>query len=176
MATTTEAPKAAPTPTIEYVRDGSIVGGHLYDDQNKIIERDHYLKKDMPVAAVFESFKKAPLIHLIPFRHEHGINGETRRIDGSGLRVQFRYYGVQIWNSKILEMMLDPQRGLLNNDLGYRIDPLDPTGFWRQNGLIEIEMIPTYKAGTPITPSFEKLNLTPTIPKNLVILQPVKVG
>lgn len=127
------------------------------DDKNKKVY--DLTANDLPVAAVFTSYPLvSPVIQLIATDgRKNEQNGKWERVPGTGCRLVFRDFRKAIQNKKLLEL-------LMSNDAyanGFiRPDPEDPTGFWRQMGVIKVKVVETAHFDGGAQPEFETLKLT----------------
>lgn len=105
-----------------------------------------YSKVDLPKAATFVSHDtpelKLLLRHTQTEKITEGENTRYERVPESTLWVQFRGGRLVVDNGNVLAMLLNHKK-LGASSKGFNIDPSDPTGLWREMGLVEIKQIPT---------------------------------
>lgn len=102
-----------------------------------------YRDKNMPVAATFIG----PLGMKVNLEHAEskvGSDNTVMRDTTTGLWAEFEKGHLFVENKTVLKMLLEHD-GFNRGVHGFFIDPTDPTGFWRANGLIEEDVIYTYK-------------------------------
>ena len=103
---------------------------------------------DMPVAASFVSDKRGLFVQLIPRTTKPGPQGTEIVEDRTGCRIRFEEGEHSIKNSALFKLMVEDERfGLPTN--GWTPNPLDPTGFWRMNGLIKTRAIQVVDESQP---------------------------
>ena len=107
-----------------------------------------YKAEDLPkdsdgnvIVATFISDAKKHKFHLIEKDYTLTANGETHPKKDSGLRLEFNDYRINVSSKALLKVMLEARQ--FNQHRGFRIDPSDPSGFWRKNGTIEEKEIKT---------------------------------
>lgn len=105
-----------------------------------------YSVVDLPKAATFISNDALELKLLLRQTQtkevREGENTRIERIPESTLWVQFRGGRLVVENGNVLAMLLNHKK-LGASSKGFNIDPSDPTGLWREMGLIEIKQIAT---------------------------------
>ena len=96
-----------------------------------------YKKVDMPVAASFEaSYFGDYQLKLAPTAHKIAPNGDQEKIPGTGLTIRFEGGKRLVDNKSMLELLMGSsayENGTVH------VDPEDPTGFWRQAGVLKTE-------------------------------------
>jgi len=89
------------------------------------------------VAASFESTYLGDYqLKLIPVEHRQAPNGDVEKVPETGLTIRFEGGRRLIDNSKVLKTVMESS-AYVNGDV--RIDPEDPTGFWRKAGILKTE-------------------------------------
>lgn len=115
-----------------------------------------YQKNDLPVAATFISNYAQHEVCLVPSQGKKDENtGVYEKVEGIGLKIRFHGFRIQITNKKMMQLLMetnDYRRGII------RPDPEDPTGFWRQTGLVEIVPLPVAFEGKMGQPSFDTVD------------------
>ncbi len=104
----------------------------------------------------FESKYRGVALFLVSARQRPNSTGGYEPIPNTTLRVKFKGYKLEVNNSRILEYIL--------NYKAYKMgkiypDPEDPSGFWRQAGIIEVETVQVLKGKTVRQPTMEDIKL-----------------
>jgi hypothetical protein len=115
-------------------------------------------EKDLAVPAVFTSDPLISLrVKLIPSEgKKNEATGVWEKTEGTGCTLVFQGCKKLVYNKRLLQLLMADdvyERGMV------RPDPEDPTGFWRQQGVIEVKVIETAKFESGSHPSFDELNL-----------------
>ena len=109
-----------------------------------ILGHPKWKKADLPVAATFVSRIKEHVIHLEAAESTVNLENIVQRTPNTGLKVKFEDNRLVIRNSMVLNKLL--KHGSFNNPrFGFTIDPEDPTGFWRACGVVEEDVVHTFK-------------------------------
>jgi hypothetical protein len=113
-------------------------------------------KKDLPVAAVFTSHPSVGRVIMLIKQEERQRGDQFERVEGTGCKLIFRGYKLAVQNEKLLELVMASdyyQRGVI------RPDPEDPTGFWRQLGMVQVQTIQVAQFESGSHPKFDDLKL-----------------
>ena len=95
-----------------------------------------YQDEDMAISAIFESKQKEMRVFIIAPETEEGPEKQTRKKQGTGLRVRFRSGYLPIKNKAVLKLLLNHKQ-FNAGGIGFKIQSRDDSGFWRAMGLIE---------------------------------------
>lgn len=96
-------------------------------------------KADMDPAATFVCLKLGLKIKLISKEEEKNpVSGFSTPVPGTGLTLKFTYGQLVVDNRKCLELLME-STAFVNGKI--RMDPDDPTGFWRQMGNVEVRTV-----------------------------------
>lgn len=118
-----------------------------------------YEKADLPKAACFESEDIGLQIDLIPSQSRRDpVTGVEEKIESPDFPLRLKLKGgkLQVTNTDVLKLVMDCpayKSGQL------RIDREDPTGFWRDTGMVEFETKPIFVATKTQVAKFSDLDL-----------------
>lgn len=121
---------------------------------------EKYKKADLPKGACFESEDIGLQIDLIPSQSRRDpVTGVEEKIESPDFPLRLKLKGgkLQVVNKAVLKLVMECpayQCGQL------RIDREDPTGFWRDTGMVEFEVKPQYVATNTKVAKFDQLDLT----------------
>lgn len=125
---------------MERILEKTKIGGKFYNLR----------EADMPRVASFESNDMGFEITLIPSdteKDEH--TGFWSKKPHTGCTVKFKGGKLIVQNKKLFELVMSSS-AYTNNKI--RVDPEDPTGFWREAGILKVENRPTLVADRPANP------------------------
>lgn len=115
-------------------------------------------KKNLPVAATFICESRGLKLFLIPMKEFYNEGTKMHeRIDDSGYFVKFRGGCLVVEEKGVLDLLMDCA-DYVNGKV--RINPEDPTGFWRQAGLLQTKIITVVAADKMIHPKYEDIDLS----------------
>lgn len=96
-------------------------------------------EEDLPKWAVFQSDFADHRLFLSPTQSQYNRNTEKdERVPGTGVRLKATGGSLVVKNKKLLQLLMASsayKRGIV------RIDFSDPTGFWRDVGMVEVKTI-----------------------------------
>lgn len=115
-------------------------------------------KENLPIAATFISEESTGLqVGLQASQStQDPYTGIHERVEGSGINVKFRSGRLIVKNKELLQMLMNSEsynRGM------FRIDDEDPTGFWRQTGVLEVATVKIPVLDKATHPDFGKVDL-----------------
>lgn len=108
-----------------------------------IIGDKKFKDRDMEVAAVFRTHKKSPTYYLITPETEM-VEGQPRMKPGTGLRIKAQDYRIVCENWALFDILIKHRRFEDDGMNGFRPEPLDPSHFWRDLGIVQEREVKTY--------------------------------
>lgn len=139
------------------------------DKSPKIVD---LTKVDMPVAATFIAQEIGLELWLVAKRGV--LNPATGMWDeepGTALRVKFKGGHLPVENKRLLQILLSTEAYDNGN---FRPDPEDPTGFWRQLGMLETREVVTVVPESVKAPKFADIDFK-TLQKDEEVIPLVRV-
>ena len=131
---------------------------------------------DLPIAATFISDSLGKEVWCKNKQFENivrdGISKSVYKV-GTGLRLKFRGGHLTVTNSEVLVSLMVSHAYKCGD---VRPDPEDPTGFWRQQGVVEFESKPVLIGGTAKQVKPEELDLTKLVPSDEPVVPLVQGG
>lgn len=127
---------------------------------------EKYRAENLPVPATFTS-DQFPVLELRLEEMEEKENAKTgvvSRIIGTGCAVKFKGGALAVKNTKLLKMVMESP-AYLNNQI--RINPDDPTGFWRAQGAIVTKTVQVVRFEDFKKPTFDDIELKFPKPKDV---------
>lgn len=112
-------------------------------------------KEDLPIAATFESVYTALELILVNARHEKIGDDHFEKVEGSDLKIKFKGGKFLTRNKNVMEMVMASAA----YPREVYPDPQDPTGFWRQLGMVEVISVPVVKTVTMSFPEFSDIDI-----------------
>lgn len=120
-------------------------------------EQIDLIEPSLPVAATFESDNIGLRLYLVPSQSVvDPASGNHEKLDNTEVRIRFRGGKWRTRNFNMMKLLMDSsayKRGLV------RIDPEDPTGFWRAQGFVKTKMVPVIEEVKVLHPSADEINL-----------------
>lgn len=130
---------------------------------------EKYQKTNLSKPATFESKAIGLEIKLLP--REEMFNEETKKYQlrrGTGVAIRFKGHKFSTQNKDLLKLLMEDSaydRGL------YGIDPEDPTGFWRDQGMVHFEtrkIVVDTNITKPLFADIDTKKLTDNVPETLM--------
>lgn len=144
--------------------------------KTKIGNKTYNLREDnMPRAASFEHNDMGHECTLIPCedtKDEH--TRMLQRVPNTGCTIKFKGGKLSITNRKLFQLIMDSSAYKSNR---IRIDPEDPSGFWREAGALTVRSRAVLETDRPPNPGVDAIDLSKikVIGKDEVVLPVVRI-